>query len=121
MNNHLTDAAEKTGLHTEVFISHQLQQWDGASGITSAEKETPDNPGEKPGKEVPPKPAEKPAKPAPETEKPDVHEMPETRDNPEVEKTDIEEVPDTDITDIPETDIPEMPNTNIEEMPDQTP
>jgi outer membrane biosynthesis protein TonB len=118
MDKHLTNETEKTGLHTEAVINPQQQQWGGPTG---AEKETAANPGEKPDKEIPPKPDEKPEKPAPETEKPDIHEMPKTRDNPEVEKTDIEEMPDTDITDIPGTDITEMPDTSIEEMPDQTP
>lgn len=115
MDKHLTDETEKTGSHTEPVAGSQ----NSVAFIRSDEKETP-NPDEKPGKEIPPKPDEKPEKPAPETEKPDIHEMPKTRDNPEVEKTDIEEVPDINITDIPDTEIPEMPDTNIEEMPDQT-
>lgn len=115
MNKHLTDETEKTGSHTEAVAASQQNSVDFIRS-----EETPANPDEKPGKEVPAKPDEKPEKPAPETEKPDIHEMPKTRDNPEVEKTDIDEVPDTQITEIPDTEIPEMPNTHIEEMPNQT-
>jgi hypothetical protein len=118
MEDHLISETEKAGLQTAQVLFPQQQQRND-NGLTGEEKETPANPGEKPGKEMPSKPEEKPEIPVPETEKPDIHEMPKTRDNPEVEKTDIDEVPDTQITDIPGTAIPEMPDTHIEEMPDQ--
>jgi hypothetical protein len=60
---------------------------------------------------------DKPDTVTPETEKPDVHEMPKTKENPEVEKTDIEEVPDAEPEELPDTEITEIPDTHIDEMP----
>lgn len=63
---------------------------------------------------------DKPGKVKPETEKPEVKEMPDTKEEPEVEKTDIEEVPDTEPPELPDTGGNEIPDTDIEEIPKTT-
>src|SRR6478736_674201 len=61
-------------------------------------------------------PIKKPEKPIPETEKPDVHEIPNNK-NPEIENTDIDEVPGTEIEELPDAEPPEIPATDEKPVP----
>jgi hypothetical protein len=105
MEQHLTTANEKNDLPLQAGNNPLSNNPAGSADIEKGKPKAPN---------------EKPDIVTPETEKPDVHEMPKTTDNPEVEKTDIEEVPDTEIEEIPDTEPAEMPDTHIEEMPEQT-
>ena len=107
MEKQLANENIKTGLQAEAINSPQNYQQQNSTGLTDAIKNTVPNP------------HEKPEQPQPETEKPEVKEMPETTDKPEVEKTDIDEVPDEAIEEMPETEPIEIPDTNIQEMPAQ--
>ncbi len=98
MEKHLTTTNEKNDLPLQAGNNPLSNNPAGSADI---EKSAPKNLNEKPDIITP------------ETEKPDIHEMPKTKDNPEVEKTDIDEVPNT--------DIPDVPDTKIEEMPDEPP
>jgi len=85
MKKHTTDESVKAGLQIEGDTAAHSNKGNHADGT---------------GKPVPP---------VPETEKPDVNEIPDTK-KPEVERTDINELPDTEPQEMPDTDTEEIPD-----------
>lgn len=89
---------------TAINITNDLPLQAGNNPLSNDPAGTADIEKGKPAKSI----TEKPDIITPETEKPDVHEMPQ-KDEPEIVETDIDEAPDTEIIEVPDTDTEKTP------------